>query len=540
KQRILEKQLGDWKQKCEELVAEVEGCQKESRQHASELFKLKTAHEESLEQLEALRRENKAYQEVADLTDQLSDGGKSVHELQKAKKKIEMEKEELQASLEESEAALEVEETKVLRLQLELSQAKGDVERRLQEKEEETEAARKSHQRALESLQASLDVEVKGRAEGLKLKKKLEADINELELQVDLLTKSNAELGKSGKKMQQQIKELQAQLEEEVRSHEECREEQAAVERRCGLLVSEGEETRAALESTERVRKTLEAELQDANEKYGDLNNQFQSALSGRRKLEVDLQTLQQEHEELQGELRGFTDKAKKASCELARVGEELRLEQEHTLHLERVKKGLEAQIKDMSGRLDEAEQMALKGGKKIIQKLEGKQVKELELELDSEQKRHAETVKTLRKNERRLKELLFQSEEDQKNQQRMQELVERLQNKMRAYKRQVEEAEEQANMNLAKYRKTVHELDDAEERADIAESALTKIRTKNRGSFGKGYSSGYSTPYPGLVRSPSSAGSEGRGEKILNDDNESVSSLIPAYLNSLKKLMID
>lgn len=50
----------------------------------------------------------------------------------------------------------------------------------------------------------------------------------------------------------------------------------------------------------------------------------------------------------------------------------------------------------------------------------------------------------------------------------------------------------------------------------------------------------GYSTPYPLLVRSPSSAGSEGRGEKILNDDNESVSSLIPAYLDSLKKLMID
>lgn len=62
KQRVLEKQLGDWKQKCEELVAEVDSCQKESRQHASELFKLKTAHEESVEQLEALRRENKAYQ----------------------------------------------------------------------------------------------------------------------------------------------------------------------------------------------------------------------------------------------------------------------------------------------------------------------------------------------------------------------------------------------------------------------------------------------------------------------------------------------
>lgn len=65
---------------------------------------------------------------------------------------------------------------------------------------------RKCHQRALESLQATLDVEVKGKAEGLKLKKKLEADINELELQVELFTKSNAELSKSSKKMQLQIK----------------------------------------------------------------------------------------------------------------------------------------------------------------------------------------------------------------------------------------------------------------------------------------------------------------------------------------------
>lgn len=47
-------------------------------------------------------------EEITELTDQLSDGGKSVHELQKARKKMEMEKEELQASLEESEAALEV------------------------------------------------------------------------------------------------------------------------------------------------------------------------------------------------------------------------------------------------------------------------------------------------------------------------------------------------------------------------------------------------------------------------------------------------
>lgn len=40
----------------------MEGCQKESRQYATELYKIKTAHEETLEQLEAVRRESKAYQ----------------------------------------------------------------------------------------------------------------------------------------------------------------------------------------------------------------------------------------------------------------------------------------------------------------------------------------------------------------------------------------------------------------------------------------------------------------------------------------------
>ena len=49
-----------------------------------------------------------------------------------------------------------------------------------------------------------------------------------------------------------------------------------------------------------------------------------------------------------------------------------------------------------MQARLDEAEANALKGGKKIIQKLE-ERVRVLEVELDNEQRRHAETQKGYR-----------------------------------------------------------------------------------------------------------------------------------------------
>ena len=68
-------------------------------------------------------------------------------------------------------------------------------------------------------------------------------------------------------------------------------------------------------------------------------------------------------------------------------------------------------------------------------------QVRELESEMSDEQRRFAETEKTMRKQDRRLKELVFQAEEDHKNQARMQEMIDKLQNKIKTYKRQVEEA---------------------------------------------------------------------------------------------------
>ena len=68
-------------------------------------------------------------------------------------------------------------------------------------------------------------------------------------------------------------------------------------------------------------------------------------------------------------------------------------------------------------------------------------QVRELEGELDSEQRRHAETQKNMRKADRRLKELSFQADEDRKNQERLQDLIDKLQDKIKTYKRHVEEA---------------------------------------------------------------------------------------------------
>merc|ERR1712137_1116970 len=113
-------------------------------------------------------------------------------------------------------------------------------------------------------------------------------------------------------------------------------------------------------------------------------------------------------------EAKNSEDKAKKAMVDAARLADELRAEQEHASNQEKARKTLEVQVKELQVRLDESESNALKGGKKAIQKLE-QRVRELEQELDGEQRRHADAQKNLRKSERRIKELTFQSEEDRK-----------------------------------------------------------------------------------------------------------------------------
>ena len=179
-----------------------------------------------------------------------------------------------------------------------------------------------------------------------------------------------------------------------------------------------------------------------------------------------------------------------------ARLADELRAEQDTAMALERDKKLLESQVlisfahyiplymsdqvKDASSRLDETEQNALKGGKKAMAKMETR-IRELESELDAEGRRFADGQKNLRKSERRIKELTYASDEDRKNHERMQSLIDQLQGKIKSYKKQLEEAEEIAAMNLAKFRKVQGNLQEASQVCEVNEQALAKARARGR-----------------------------------------------------------
>merc|ERR1711971_1057925 len=198
-----------------------------------------------------------------------------------------------------------------------------------------------------------------------------------------------------------------------------------------------------------------------------------------------EMQTLHGDLDEMSGEASLSEDKAKKAMVDAARLAEELRGEQDLAAGFERERKLLECQVKDCATRLDDAEANALKGGKKAMNKMETR-IRELESEVDAEARRVGDSQKNLRKSERRIKEMTYAFDEDRKNHERMQALIDQLQGKIKTYKKQIEEAEEIAALNLAKFRQAQGLLGDAAQSADLNEQALAKAKTRGRqGSIG-------------------------------------------------------
>ncbi|CAJ1085610.1 myosin-7B-like [Xyrichtys novacula] len=409
KQRNIDKLLGDWKLKFEESQAELEASQRESRSLSTELFKLKNSYEEALDHLETVKRENKnLHDEILDLTDQISLGGKTIHELERTRKILDIEKSDIRAALEEAEGTLEHEEGKTLRFQVELQQMRTEIERKIAEKDEEIENLRRSHQRSLETMQASLEAEVRSRSEAVRLRKKMESDLNEMEVQLGHANRQAAENQKLIRYLQTQVKEQQVELEDKVQQTNQLREQIVLLERRCSLMMAEEEELRGVLEQTDRIRKVAEHELVEVSERANLLATQNTGLVSTKRKLEADLSLLSGEVDEAVQESHIAGEKAKKAITDAALMAEELKKEQESSSMLERMKKNMISTVKELQIKLDETEQMALKGGKKQLHKLETR-VRELQTELIVEQKKSEEYQKGVRRYERRCKELLYQ-----------------------------------------------------------------------------------------------------------------------------------
>ncbi|CAL1275352.1 unnamed protein product [Larinioides sclopetarius] len=479
----LEKVNHDLKSKVDELISLLEAAQRDFRAKVAELQKLQHDFDKLKDLKEALARENKKLaDDLGDCKAQLSDATRRIHEMDLEIKRLETEREELSAAYREAESLRKQEEAKAQRLAQELAQMRHDYEKRLAAKEEELEALRKQYQIEVDQLNMRLaEAEAKLKSEVARIKKKMQVQITELEMSLDVANKQNLDLQKTIKKQALQMQELQSHYDEVTRQLQQAIDQLGVAQRRVQTLQMELDEMRSTVEQALRGKRQAEQMYEEAHSKVNELTTINVNLAAAKNKLESDFTTMQSDYEEVTKELRVVDEKYNRTIIELKTIKDQLTEEQERCVKIESIKKSLEMEVHNLQVRIEEVEANALAGGRRVISKLEAR-IRDVEIEMEEEKRRHSETQKSMRKKENRLRELMLQTEDDHKTITMLNDAVEKLSEKVKLYKRQLDETQEGiSQQNLSRVRRFQRELEAAEDRAEAAEGNLSMIRAKHR-----------------------------------------------------------
>merc|ERR1712080_255015 len=154
-------------------------------------------------------------------------------------------------------------------------------------------------------------------------------------------------------------------------------------ERKAAALSGEVEESKALLDSADRSKRQLDLEIADGRNAVNNMQVIYGRDMTAKRGLEGSIHTIQAEVDAMLQAAKNSEEKAKKAMADAARLADELRAEQDHAGSQEKAKRALETQIIELEQRLAEANEVASKGGRNAMAKLESR-IRELEIELGS------------------------------------------------------------------------------------------------------------------------------------------------------------
>merc|ERR1719431_259249 len=324
------------------------------------------------------------------------------------------------------------------------------------------------------------DCEAKLKNEVEVIKKKMSITITELEMSLDGSNKSNVQLQNTCKVQGEKIMQLTAAYDD--------------VNKKLGASVQQYDITIKKLTAIEAEFKSMSANYQkclvtikDYETKFGGLSGQVQQLTQANTqlgqvkvKLEKDLSQVSKDYDDIARELKLADDRANKAGSDAHHFESLLREEQTKIVKIDNAKKALENEVRSLSVKIEEIETNSVATSKRTIQKMELR-IEELEVMINNEKKSHSVTMTELHSKTRSIKELILQSEEDRKNIIILQDSLDKLNEKIKMYKRQLEEQESISNSNIMRVKKFQRELESAENRAEEAESTLSQFRSRER-----------------------------------------------------------
>merc|ERR1712212_388417 len=312
------------------------------------------------------------------------------------------------------------------------------------------------------------------------IKKKMSITITELEMSLDASNKGNAQLQNTCKVQNEKIMQLTSAYEDVNRKlGASVQQYDVTIKKLTELDVSYKKITADYNKSLTTI-KDYELKLNGFNGKVNELTSANNQLVMVKTKLEKEFGQVSKDYDDIARELKLADDRANKAGSDAHHFESLLREEQAKLVKIDQAKKSLENEVRSLSVRIEEIETNSVATSKRTIQKMEVR-IEELEVMINNEKKSHSVTMTELHTKTRSIKELILQSEEDRKNIIILQDSLDKLNEKIKMYKRQLEEQESISNSNIMRVKKFQRELESAENRAEEAESTLNQFRSRER-----------------------------------------------------------
>uniref|UniRef100_A0A673HTU3 Myosin-9 n=1 Tax=Sinocyclocheilus rhinocerous TaxID=307959 RepID=A0A673HTU3_9TELE len=478
KQKKFDQMLAEEKNISQKYAEERDRAEAEAREKETRALTLTRELEAITDLKDELERVNKQLKtEMEDLMSSKDDAGKSVHELERAKRGMEQQLVEMKMQLEELEDELQLTEDAKLRLEVNMQAIKAQFERDLQSRDEQGEEKRKQLVKQVREMEMELEDERKQRAQAVSVRKKLELDLSELAAQIDNANKARDEALRQLKKLQAQMKDQMREFEDLRLSRDEALNQAKENERKIKSMEAEIMQLHEDLAAADRAKRQIQQERDELQDEINSQNAKNSLSSDEKRRLEALIAQLEEELEEEHLNVELVNDRLKKATLQ---VTVELTAERGNSQRLEGLRAQLDRQNKDLKQKLQDLEATVKSKYKSTITALEAK-IPQLEEQLDVEMKERQQSTKQVRRMEKRLKEILLQVDDEKRNAEQYKNETEKLNTRMKQLKRQLEETEEEAARANASRRKLQRELEDATESASLMNREVSTLKNKLR-----------------------------------------------------------
>lgn len=475
--------------RCDELAAKLremtnlyERADKDSKNRAQEIVRIANEMDRCKMDNDVLRRDKgKLEDDCKSYKAELDALKRQLHGLETENRKLAHDREELARAYKDADNGKNKAEGRVADLENELKKLRGDAQRGLIAKEDEFNNMRKKLVSEIESLTVRLqEAETRLKVEVEKMKKKMAVTITELEMSLDASNKSNVQLQNVSKTQATKIMELTSAFEDARRKLNDSNNQNGSLVKQITVIETELSKIKNAFGQSEAAKKSSDIKINELTIKINELVQVNNSMTQVKAKLEKELSAVSADYDDIARELKLADDRANKATHDAQHFEGLLREESAKLVKIDNVKKALETEVRSLTIKMEEIESTAITSSRRTIKQMEIR-IEELEQLIVKEKSSHVETTTCLHKKERVVKELLLQSEEDRKNILILQESLDRLNEKIKMYKRQLEEQESISNSNIMRVKKFQRELECAEGRAEEAESTLNSFRSRQR-----------------------------------------------------------